>query len=576
LDNVKRIWSYFKGHKIEFAFAIAASLLVAGGDGAFAYIIKDVLDGIFIAKDKTMLMVIPPVIAVIMFVRGGSRFVQLYLLRTISLKAIRKIRGQMYSKMLRFPMSYYDNTDTGSMMSRIMNDVTLMQTSVTSMIRILKEIFSIIFLTGVIFYMDYELALYCLIIIPSMAIIISKAGQKSKKYSKRGQERMEELATVLSETFSGIRVVKGFVTEDKEEARFKVVNYNEMKYQLKKVLVESLSSPILEIIAGMAGALIIFVGGFKVINGGYTAGTFMSFLTAFLLLMEPFKRINKENGNIQAALSAAERVFALLDKENHILDNDGTEECDARNKVIELKDVKFRYNETDEDVLNGLNLTVQPGQTVAFVGSSGAGKTTLVSLIPRFYDVTDGSVRIGDKDIRDFQVYSLRSNIAVVNQEPFLFNDTITENIRYGTDECTDEDIKKAAESAYAIDFINDLSDGFNTLIGERGDRLSGGQRQRLTIARALLNNPPILILDEATSSLDTEAEKIVQKALHNLMKGRTSFVIAHRLSTILDADMIVVLDKGKVEATGTHDELLGRSKIYKKLYEMQFRTEVE
>ncbi len=289
------------------------------------------------------------------------------------------------------------------------------------------------------------------------------------------------------------------------------------------------------------------------------------------MMFEPFKKINQENYTIQNSITAAERFFDIMDMDNEILDNNGTKECSAVGKDIEFRNVVFSYRGHTEKVINDFSLSVKPGQTVAFVGSSGAGKTTIVSLIPRFYDVTGGSLTIGGTDVREFDVYSLRRNIGIVSQEPYLFNDTIRNNIAYGASDVTDESIKAAADSAYATDFIMKLPEGFETMIGERGDRLSGGQRQRLTIARALLINPPILILDEATSSLDTESERIVQQALANLMKGRTSFVIAHRLSTILSADIIVVMDKGKIESIGRHDDLIGRSEIYTRLYNMQF-----
>lgn len=383
------------------------------------------------------------------------------------------------------------------------------------------------------------------------------------------------MATALQETFSGVRVVKAFANESKEINNFFHINAREVKYRLKQSFVSALSSPLMETIAGFAVAAIIFYGGLKVINGETTAGTFFSFVTAFGLMFDPFKKkINNYNSTMQMANASAERIFDVLDLHNSILDNDGELECDAHGKSVSFDNVTFAYNETDGIVLNGFTLDVRPGMMVALVGSSGAGKSTIASLIPRFYDVTGGSIKIGDTDIRDFKVHSLRTNIGIVSQEAFLFfNESIAYNIAYGTGEQDLNKIKQAADAAYALEFVEELTDGFDTVIGERGDRLSGGQKQRLTIARALLLNPPILILDEATSALDTESERIVQKALSNLMQGRTSFVIAHRLSTILNADMIVVLDGGKIESTGTHNELLEKSEIYTKLCKMQFAT---
>jgi subfamily B ATP-binding cassette protein MsbA len=382
---------------------------------------------------------------------------------------------------------------------------------------------------------------------------------------------MSTLASVLQESFSGIKVVKSFVMEKFEAGKFADENDKETSYQIKRARVSAIGSPLMDIISGLALAVIIYYGGYKVITGESTPGTFFSFIAAFAMMFEPFKKINQENYTIQNSITAAERFFHIMEMDNEILDRNGTKECDAVNKEIEFKNVVFSYKGHEEKVINDFSLKVSPGQTVAFVGSSGAGKTTIASLIPRFYDVTGGSLTVGGTDVREFDVYSLRRNIGIVSQEPYLFNDTIRNNIAYGASDITDEDIKAAADSAYATDFITKLPDGFSTMIGERGDRLSGGQRQRITIARALLINPPILILDEATSSLDTESERIVQQALANLMKGRTSFVIAHRLSTILSADMIVVMDKGKIESIGRHENLIGKSEIYTKLYNMQF-----
>ncbi|WP_022852297.1 ABC transporter ATP-binding protein [Limisalsivibrio acetivorans] len=574
METLKKIWVYFRKHLPLLIISVISSIFVAASDGASAYIIKHVLDDIFINKNEEMLVIIPMAIGIIFLVRGVFRFLQLYLLRMISLKVVQEIRHELYVKMIKFPMSYFDSNSTGTMMARIINDVNQLKSSIPAFIKIIKESFSVVFLIAVVFYQDAELGMYGLIALPFMAIIISKTSKKTKKYSRKGHEKMGDLASVLQEAFSGVKVVKAFVMESFEIGKFRKENTKEIGFQIKRALVASLSSPIMDIIAGLALAAIIFYGGSKVIAGESTPGTFFSFIAAFALMFEPFKKINQENHTIQAAIAAAERVFETLDIHNEILDQDGDKDCDARGAEIRFDNVSFSYKGSDERVIDNLSLNVKPGTTVALVGSSGAGKSTLVSLIPRFYDVTDGSVTVGGTDVREFAVYNLRKNIGIVNQEPFLFNDTVSNNIAYGAGEVSEDDIRSAADSAYATDFIENLSEGFDTIIGERGDRLSGGQRQRITIARALLINPPILIMDEATSSLDTESERIVQKALTNLMKGRTSFVIAHRLSTVLNADMIVVMDGGKIESIGKHDDLLGKSEIYTRLYNMQFGAE--
>jgi subfamily B ATP-binding cassette protein MsbA len=571
MKNMKRIWIYFREHKLLIIIAVIASIFVAASEGATAYIIKDILDGIFIAKDETLLKVIPLIILGIYSVRGVARVLQIYLMQYVGQRAIQKIREDMYHKMIRLPMSYFDTNDTGAMMARIVNDVNNMQSAIPSAVKIFKDGLSVFFLIGVVLYQDFKLGSTIFIAIPFMAILIDKTGKKIKKYSRKEQERVGFVATALQETFSGVRVVKAFASEDQETERFNVLNAKEIKYKLKRQFITAVSSPLMETIAGFAVAAIIFYGGMKVISGETTAGTFFSFIAAFGLMFEPFKKINRENVNIQAANAAAERIFSVIDHENGILDNDGNLECDASGKAIKFDNVDFYYTNKDEKVLDGFTLEVEPGMNVALVGSSGAGKSTVASIIPRFYDITGGSITIGGTDIREFQVHSLRRNIGTVSQEPFLFNTTIKDNIAYSVKDADMDSIRSAAESAYALNFIEDLPDGFDTVIGERGDRLSGGQKQRITIARALLLNPPVLILDEATSALDTESERVVQKALSNLMKGRTSFVIAHRLSTVVNADMIVVMDKGRIEAVGKHDELMKKSEIYSKLCKLQF-----
>jgi len=568
---MKRVWKYFKDNKLFIIIALMASAVVSATDGATAYLVKDILDEIFIAKNEKMLRLIPIIIISIYIIRLVARFFQSYFIQYAGQNAVQNIRKEMHHKMIRLPMSYYDSNDTGAMMARIINDVTNLQNAIPAALKIFRSVLSIFFLIAVVLYQDLKLGSTLFITLPFMILLIDKTGKKVKKYSRKQQERVGDMATALQETFSGVRVVKAFANEKKEKVNFFHLNAREVKYRLKQALVSSLSSPIMEAVAGFAIAAIIFYGGLKVINGETTAGTFFSFITAFGLTFDPFKKINNNNSTIQMANASADRIFSVLDMHNDILDNDGDIECDARDKTIEFRNVKFAYNETDGSVLDGFNLNVKPGTTVALVGSSGAGKSTIASLIPRFYDTTEGAILIGGTDIRDFKVHSLRKNIGIVSQEAFLFNETIAYNIAYGNGEQDTEKIKQAADSAFALKFVEDLPDGFDTVIGERGDRLSGGQRQRLTIARALLLDPPLLILDEATSALDTESERIVQKALTNLMQGRTSFVIAHRLSTIINADMIVVLDKGKIESTGTHAELLEKSEIYSKLCQMQF-----
>lgn len=573
MKNIKRLWTYFKDQKMFIVLAILFSAVVSATDGAAAYIVKHILDGIFINKNLDMLKLIPLLLIGLYLVRFIARIFQSYFIQYAGQNAVQKVRTDLYNKLIHMPMRFFDNNDTGALITRIIHDVSNIQNAIPSALKIFRSGLSVIFLIGVVLYQDAILGSTIFIAIPIMALIIDKTGRKVKKYSKKRQEKLGQLGTAIQESITGISVVKSFAREDLEENKFFKKNKETMIYRIKHVFVTSLSSPFMETIAGFAAALILFYGGMKVINGDTTPGTFFSFLTAFGLMFDPFKKINNENAIVQKATAAADRIFDVLDSHNEILENDGTELCDAKDKDITFENVTFSYNDIDGDVLKNINLKVKAGTTVALVGSSGAGKSTIASIIPRFYDIKSGSVKIGDTDLRDFRVHSLRQNIAIVAQDAFLFNTTIRENIAYGTNEQDEDKIRKAAEAAFALSFIEDLEDGFDTFAGQRGDRLSGGQKQRITIARALLANPPILILDEATSALDTESERMVQDALANLKKGRTSIVIAHRLSTILDADMIVVLNKGEIEATGTHSELLKKSTTYARLCELQFST---
>ena len=572
MGNLKRLWVYFKPYKWLILLSVVASIFVAATSGATAYIVKPTLDKIFINENRTGLVLMPFIIVIIYFIRGIFRFVQTFSLKYIGQRVIQSLRNDLYIKIVKLPLKFFNENSTGILMSRITNDVNMMQSSIPAFVNIIRDSFTIIGLACVVIYQDYKMAISAFVVLPFIGFIIVKVGRKAKKYTKKGQERMGDLNSALQETFTGVRVVKSFVAEGKEIEKFEGHNERFAKYQIKKAFVSALSSPFLEMIGALGLAVIIYYGGLKVINGESTPGTFFSFMTALIMMYEPFKKINESNQKIQSAIGAADRVYDVLDTHNEILSKDGFMKCDARNKNISFNNVSFKYSENDEFVLKNINIEFPFCTTNALVGASGAGKSTFVNLIPRFYDVSEGSIKIGDVDIRGFKVYSLRRNIGIVSQDPFLFNDTVSNNIAYASDNVSQQEIINAAKAAFAHDFISELPEGYETIIGERGVRLSGGQKQRITIARAILMNPPILILDEATSALDTESEKIVQKALENLMQDRTSFVIAHRLSTVINADKIIVLDKGKIVGTGKHSELLETSEIYQTLYRMQFK----
>lgn len=567
------MWPYFAPYKWLMFLAITASIITASTNGALAVAVKYVFDDMFKPNDYTYLYILPIVVVVIYVAKSGFLFMQGFLMSYIGNKVIEKLRNETFEKMVRLPVKYYSNQSTGVLMSRITNDINLVQSSIPTIISMFRAVLTMVGLIGVIFYMNYQLALIALVLYPIFIFPLSIISKKLRKYSHLGQERMGDLTSVLQESFSGIRVVKAFVAEEKEVDRFEKANAQTIKYANKSVLAGNLASPLTEALGSFGIGAVLLMGGYQVISGTSTTGTFIAFLAALVQIYEPVKLFANSNNALQASIAASDRVFSMFDEEDEIIENKGTITCNAEGKDIEFKNVSFKYD-NDIYALKDVSFKVKAGSTVAFVGPSGAGKTTMAHLIPRFYDVTDGAILIGGVDIKEYDLYSLRHNIATVSQDAFLFNDTIRNNISYSKANATDEEIKKAARAAYADEFIESFPEKYDTLCGERGVKLSGGQKQRVTIARALLKNPPILILDEATSALDTESERVVQKALDNLMQGRTSFVVAHRLSTILNADMIVVFNKGGIEAIGRHEEILVSSPTYKKLYEMQFKIE--
>lgn len=567
------MWPYFKPYKSIMAAAVTASVITSSTNGALAVAVKYVMDDIFIKKDVTLLALMPAAIIIIYIAKSGFLFMQNYLMSYVGNKVIETLRNEMFGKMMKLPVGFYADRSTGTLMSHITNDINLVQASIPTIINMFRAVLTMVWLVCVIFYMNWRLAVIAIVCYPLFIYPLSVISKKLRRYSTRGQESMGTMTSVLQEAFSGIRVVKAFVNEDKEMSRFEKANATNIKFANKSIFTGSLTAPLMEALGSFGIAAILFIGGYQVINGGITTGAFFAFLAALIQIYEPVKLFGNSNNTLQAAIAASARVFGMLDERNPILDNNGDKECDAAGKDIEFDNVVFSYGNNDKNALDGVSFHVKAGSTVAFVGPSGAGKSTMANLIPRFYDVTGGSIKIGGTDIRDFDVYSLRHNIGAVSQEPFLFDDTIRGNISYGCDSADDDMIKAAAKAAYADEFIDNLPEKYETRCGERGVKLSGGQKQRITIARALLKNPAVLILDEATSALDTESERVVQKALENLMKGRTSFVIAHRLSTVLNADMIAVFSEGKVEAMGRHEEILKTSPTYKKLYKMQFEA---
>lgn len=572
MTTFKRLLKLARPHLVKFILAMICMLIVGALTSSVAFLVKPALDDVFIKKNSVMLKWIPLAVIALYLLKGICTYLQTILMSYIGQRVIADLRNSLYRQIQKQSLAFFTQHPTGLLMSRITNDVASVQGAVSEAITsLLRDSATLVFLVMIVFYRDWQLAIVGMLVFPLTIYPIAKVGDKMRKVAARTQVTMGSLTALLQETIAGARIVKAFGREDYENDRFANNNEKLFKLTLKSVAINAISSPFMEFLGGIGIAAIIFYGGNQVINGRSTPGTFFSFLAALLMLYEPIKRLTNVNNIIQQGIAGAERVFSIIDADPDIKDKQGALTLPDIARCIELKDVSFRYEETP--VLKNVNLTIKAGEVIAFVGMSGGGKTTLVNLIPRFYDVTAGQILIDGFDLRDVTIASLRRQMAMVTQQTILFNDTVRSNIAYGDLEKGEADIIRAARAANAHDFIVGLPQGYDTVIGEQGTKLSGGEKQRLSIARALLKDAPILILDEATSSLDTEAEMEVQGALDNLMQGRTTLVIAHRLSTVRHADRIVVLVGGEIVEEGGHEALLEKKGEYYKLYTRQFRV---
>jgi subfamily B ATP-binding cassette protein MsbA len=572
-DIYLRILKFVRPHWPRLLAAMVCMGGVSAITAAFALLTKNALDDIFINKDRFMLTVIPLVVMGLGVIKGFFSFGEGYLMNYVGQRVVADLRQRLYSHLQTLSLSFFDRTPTGVLMSRITNDVNSIQGAVSDAVTgMIKDVFTAIGLIGVVFYRDWLLALVAIFVFPLAAFPFIKFSRKLRKISRRALETIAYISTFLQETIIGHRIVKAFNMEAYENSRFNDANERYFKYLMKRVKVRALSNPVMEWLAYLGIGAFVWVGGYRVISGAMTVGDFFSFMTAMALLYDPMRGISKVNLLIQEGIVAARRVFDILDLNPEVTDVPDAGVLPVFSREIEYRDISFGYN--DEMVLKGINFTVKLGEKVALVGSSGAGKTTIVNLLPRFYDVTKGMVMIDGVDIRQVTLKSLRDQIGVVSQQTLLFNDTVRKNVAYGRPDIPEGEVIKAARMADADDFILKLPQGYDTVIGEQGVILSGGQRQRISIARALLKNAPILILDEATSSLDTESEREVQAALDRLMQKRTVLVIAHRLSTVRHVDRILVLSGGKIIEEGTHKQLMALGGEYKKLYDLQFQDE--
>ncbi len=565
----RHIWRMIMENRFRLYLAMLCSIAVAASMAAMGYYIEPVVDKIFVDKDLEKLTLLPIVVLAIFFLKGIGMYGHEYFMNYVGERIIRRLRTDLFNHIMDLPLAFFHTERTGRLMSRITNDVAIVKAMVsTAVTGAFRDAFTIIGLTGVIFYRDWKMALVALVVMPAAFYPVVALGRRVRRVSTGCQESIGELSSFLHEAFTGIKIVKAFGMEPHEKKRFDKKIGGLFKLEIKGVIVRSLSSPIMEFFGGVGIAFIIWYGGSRVISGVSTPGMFMSFLACVMLLYDPVKKLSGMNNALQQGMAAVDRIFDVIEAQSDIQDSPEPKPMHIGSHIVAFEHAHFGY---DRDmVLKDINLKVNEGEILALVGMSGGGKSSLVSLIPRYYDVKKGRVLIDGTDIREFAVKDLRREIAIVTQEPILFNDTIRNNIAYGNTSATEEDILKAAQAAYADKFIESFPQGFDTVIGELGGRLSGGEKQRLCIARALLKDAPILILDEATSSLDTESESLVQKALENLMKGRTTFVIAHRLSTIGYANRIIVVVGGQIVEEGTHAELMTCKGEYCKLYQMQ------
>ncbi len=560
------LWPYF-------AVAVLCMLLFSGTNGVMPFLIRHIFDDVFTAKDRAVLQVLPLVIVGVFLLRGLVSFGSTYLTEYVGQRIIADLRRELNDHIQRLPLSFFHRTPTGTIISRVTNDVALVRSALTDAVAaILKDASSLVILVGVAFYQDWLLALIAFVVFPASVLPLLRLSKRLRQVAWRGQVTMGQLTTLLQETIQGNRVVKAFGMEEYEQRRFNAENERLFSLAMKSTRIRAFTTPMLEVLAALGIAGVVWYGGYSVIVGGRTQGAFLAFLAALFLLYEPFKGLARTNTIVQQALGAAERVAELLDTPPEVGDRPDARELRGIEEGVRFEHVSFRYER--DWVLRDVNIELRRGEVVALVGMSGGGKSTIADLIPRFYDATEGAIYIDGVDIRQYTLKSLRQQIAIVTQHTFLFNDTVRNNIAYGSAHTDIERIVAAARAANAHEFIERLPQGYDTVVGELGVKLSGGQRQRIAIARALLKDAPLLILDEATSALDSESERLVQDALERLMEKRTTLVIAHRLSTVRRADRIYVLVAGRIVEQGTHEELLALNAEYRKLYDLQLRDD--
>jgi len=568
-EYLKRILNILKPYWGRIVVAAFCSLIISGLNGALAWLVKPAVDKVFVAKDAGSLLFVSSGILIAYSMRGVFSFFQSYLMRSAGAKVVRDIRNSLYQHSAYLPMNFFGKDSTGAMISRIINDVGSIQGLLGYTIKdLFVESCTIAVLLGVAMYMRWDMTLIAVIILPLALYAVARLGKRLKNVSMRAQQKISQITEMLTESFTGIKIIKSFCREKDEISRFGRNSQEYYREAMRSARIVEATSLIMEIVGGIGIAFVFLYGGNLVIKGDITPGNFFSFLAAIFMIYTPAKRLVNVHNSLQQVKAPLDRIDKLLAEER---ESGGDIILKEINEGIAFDNVSFRYENTKEDALENISISVKKGEIIALVGRSGAGKTTFVDLISRFYNPVQGAIYIDRTDVSRITLESLRSLVGIVSQDIILFNDTVRANIAYGRKGAGEQEIVSAAKAAFAHEFIAELPKGYDTVIGERGIRLSGGQKQRLSIARAILKNPPILILDEATSSLDTASEMMVQKALEMLMEGRTTFVIAHRLSTVRKANRIIVFAKGKIVESGTHEDLLTANGVYRKLYDLQF-----
>jgi len=570
LKLYKRLIRNLIPYKGKVALVLVTSVIVGALSTSPVPLVKEALDKIFVEKDTFMLNIIPLVLIVLYIVKGGLRYFQSCLIFRVGWELIAKFRMDVFRHIHKLPYGFFEKDTTGKLISRAVNDVNAMLMTLARHVKdALQNIVMFLGLMFWVFYLKWEWALITILVIPFALLPVSVVGKKLRHLGRRGQEIIADITSTMLESFSGIKIVRAFGLETIEEKKLDKDNQAFLENMRKNVKYTELTSPLMEVLGILGGSAVLWYGGSQVLSGEVTQGTFFAFILGMFMMYDPMRVLFKLYTDVQIALAASERVYSLLDEEPEKM-RVGKMNMTGFQQQIEYKNVSFKYPSRETMVLKNINLTVKKSEVLAIVGMSGAGKSTMADLLFKFFIVTEGEILIDGENINDLNSHSLRSNIALVTQETFLFNDTILANIQFGRPAATREEVIDAAKAAHVDIFVRHLDDKYDTVIGERGVMLSGGQRQRIAIARAILRNAPILVLDEATSALDSESEKLVQDALHRLMEHRTTFVIAHRLSTIKTADRIIVMEQGGIIGSGTHEELMVDCPQYQKYYEMQ------